>query len=237
MSDPSSSIILATKYGEQAIRLIRSATRSLSYVIYVTGALVVIALMDIFGVLYRLQLYSELQHDYIISVIALVLLGVLVPLIWRVLKARAMLDSWQQVFARGSLQMAISISMASRNKGEALRAVAEAVAELEPLRQHLDLAGTLCFTDVSVSKVSFDVLVDESLVESDELKSLLRQYGAIAIALYDVADASNVLEFHKKLESYSESTGREIGIAVIVAGEITREAIEQAGDILLIEKS
>jgi hypothetical protein len=233
----SSSIILATKYGEEAIRLIKSAARSLTFVIYVTAALVVFTLLDLFGVLYSLQLYSEVQHDYIVSVIALILLGVLVPLIWRVLKARATLDSWQDVFERRSIQMAISMSMLHREKGEALKSIAEAVAELEPFRQHLALVGTSRFTDVSVSKVSFDGLVDESIVESDELKSLLRQYGAIAIAVRDVADAASVLEFRQRLKAYSDNTGRRVGIAVIVAGEITTEAERQAGDVLLVEKA
>lgn len=237
MSDSSSSTVLATQYGEQAIRLIKSAARSLNYVIYVTAVLVIITLLDLFGVLYRFHLYSELQHDYIVSVIALVLLGVLVPLVWRVLKARTTLNSWQDVFERGSMKMAISMSLARREKGEALRAVAEAVAELEPLRRYLDTAGASKFTDVNLSKMPFDVLLDESMVELDDLKVLLREYGAIAIALYAVADASRVLEFRRQLTAYSENTGRTVGIAVIIAGEITRDAEKQAGNILLVEKA
>lgn len=237
MSGPSSSIILATKYGEQAIRLIKSAARSLTFVIYATAALVIFTLLDLFGALSLFQLYSEVQHDYIVSVIALVLLGLLVPLIWRVLKARATLDSWQDVFERRSIQMAISISMAHRDKGEALRSIAEAVAELAPLRQYLTSAGTSRFTDVSISGVPFDGLIDESNVESDELKSLLRQYGSIVIAIRDIADVSSVLEFRQRLKAYSDSTDRSIGIAVIVAGEITDDAERQAGDILIVEKA
>ena len=237
MPDPSSSIILATKYGEQAIRLIKSAARSLTFVIYVTAALVVFTLLDLFGVLYSLQLYSEVQHDYIVSLIALVLLGVLVPLIWQVFKARATLDSWQDVFERRSMQMAISMLMSHRDKGEALKSIAESVAELEPLRQYLTLAGTSRFTDVSISKVSFDGLIDESIVESDGLRNLLRHYGTIAITVRDVADAATVLEFHQRLKAYSDITGRSVGIAVIVAGEITTEAERQAGNILLVEKA
>ena len=237
VGDQSSSTILATKYGEEAIRLIRSATRSLTYVIYVTAALVVFSLLDLFGVLYHFQLYSEIQHDYVISVIALILLGVLFPLVWRVLKARTALNSWQSMFERGSLQMGISMSMAHRDKGEALKAVAETVAELEPLRQHLATAGTSKFTDVSVSGVTFDGLVDESLVEDDELKRLLREYGAIALALSDVVDASSITEFRQRIKTYSTNTGRRVGIAVMVAREITSEARRDAGEVLLVEKT
>ena len=75
------------------------------------------------------------------------------------------------------------------------------------------------------------------MVESDELRNLLRQYGAIAIAVREVVDAPTVLEFHQRLKAYSDSTGRSVGIAVIVAGEITTEAERQTGDILLVEKA
>ena len=111
------------------------------------------------------------------------------------------------------------------------------MAELEPLRQYLTLAGTSRFTDVSISKVSFDGLIDESIVESDGLRNLLRHYGTIAITVRDVADAATVLEFHQRLKAYSDITGRSVGIAVIVAGEITTEAERQAGNILLVEKA
>ena len=237
MGDPSSSTILSTKYGKQAIRLIQSATRSLKYIIYVTAALVVFSLLDLFGVLYHLQLYSEIQHDYIISVIALVLLGVLFPLVWRVLKAKRALDSWQDVFERGSLQMGISMSMMHRDKGEGIKAVAEVVEELEPLRQHLAIVGTSKFTDVSAAGVTFDALVDESVVETDELKKLLREHGAVALALKDVADISSVTDFHQRMKTYSNKTGRKIGIAVMVAREIMDEARKGAGEVLLVEKA
>lgn len=237
MVDPSSSTILSTKYGKQAIRLIRSATHSLTYVIYVIAALVIFSLLDLFGVLYHFQLYSEIQHDYIVSVIALILLGVLFPLVWRVLKATRALDSWQDVFERGSLQMGIAMSMARRDKGEALKAVAETVAELEPLRQHLANAGTVKFTDVDIAGVTFDGLVDESLVETDELKRLLREHGAVALALKDIADLPSVTEFHERIEAYSNNTGRRIGIAVMVAREVTEGARKGAGKALLVEKA
>jgi uncharacterized membrane protein len=237
MGDASSSIILATKYGEHGIRLISSAARSLTYVIYVTSALVVFSLLDLFGVLYRFQLYSEVQHDYIISVIALVLLGVLFPLAWQVVKAKRTLDSWQAVFERGSLQMGISMSMAHPDKGEALRAVTDAVAELEPLRQYLAIAGTSKFIDVSISGINFDGLIDESMVDSSELKSVLGQYGAIVIALRDVATPSSVADFRQQLKSYSDNTGRSVGLAVMVAGEISGEARRDAGEIILVEKA
>lgn len=241
-SSPSSySTILATRYGKEAVRLIRSATRSLTYVIYVTAALVVFSLLDLFGVLYRLQLYSEIQHDYIISVMALILLGVLFPLVWRVLKARMALDSWQGMFEQGSLRMGISMAMARRGKGEALVAVAETVEELEPLRQYLATAGTSKFTDAKVAGgIVFDGLVDEGMVENEELKRLLREYGAIVLAVTDVADASSVAEFRQRIKTYSASTGRSVGIAVMVAREVTGEAAARqaaGGEILLVEKA
>lgn len=219
------------------MRLIHSATRSLTYVIYVTAALVIFALLDLFGVLYHFQLYSEVQHDYVISVIALILLGVLFPLVWRVLKARRALDSWQEIFERGSLQMGISMSMTRRDKGEAIKAVAETVAELEPLRQHLASVGVSRFTDVSVGGVMFDGIVDESLVEADELKGLLREHGAIALDLKDVVDFAGVTNFHERMKTYSNNTGRRIGMAVIVASEVTDEARKGAGEVLLVEKA
>lgn len=237
MGEASSSTILSTKYGKQAIRLIGSATRSMTYVIYVTAALVIFSLLDLFGVLYHFQLYSEIQHDYIISVIALVLLGVLFPLIWKVLKARRALDSWQDVFERGSLQMGIAMSMAHRDKGEGIKAVAETVAEMEPLRQHIANVGTSRFTDVSIAGVAFDALVDESLVETDDLKRLLREHGAIALVLKDVADMSSIRDFRRRIKTYSSNTGRRIGIAAIVASEITDEARKGAGEILLVQKA
>ncbi len=237
MGDPSSSIVLATKYGMAAIRLIHSATRSLIYVLYVVAALVVFSLLDLFGVLYHFRLYSEVQHDYVISVIALILLGVLVPLVWRVLKARTALNSWQDMFERGSLQLGISMSMVRRDKGEGIKAVAETVAELEPLREYLENVGTSKFTDVSVAGVTFGGLVDENMVETDELKRLLKEYGAVVLALSDVADMQSVTEFHQRLKKYSSNTGRGIGIAVMVAREVKDEARKGAGDVLLVEKA
>lgn len=245
-SSPYSTALATTRYGKEAIRLIRSATRSLTYVIYVTAALVVFSLLDLFGVLYHLRLYSEAQHDYIVSVMALVLLGVLFPLAWRVLKARMALNSWQDVFERGSLRMGISMALARRDKGEALNAVAEAVEELEPLRRHLASASTSRFTDASAAvagegsgQVAFDALVDESMVETEELKRLMREYGAIVLALVDVADASGVAEFRRRLKTYSGSTGRRVGMAVMVAREVTDDARQSAaeGEILLVEKA
>lgn len=213
----------------------------MNYVIYVVAALVVFSLLDLFGVLYQFRLYSEVQHDYIISIIALVLLGVLFPLVWRVIKARTALDSWQDIFEHGSLRWAISMAMARRDKGEALKAVAEAVPELEPLREYLASEGTSKFTDVSVAgTTTFDCLVDESLVETEELKRLLKEYGAIAVALTDVADASYIQEFSKRIKTYSNSTGRKVAIAVVVARAIKgRETHRAAGDsmLLLVEKA
>jgi uncharacterized membrane protein len=230
------STVLATKYGGEALKLIRSATRSLTSVLYVVGALVIFSLLDLFGVLYHFRLYSEIQHDYIISIIALVLLGVLVPLIWRVLKAKNALDSWQDVFEGGSLRLGISMAMAHRDKGEALNAVAETVPELEPLRQHLATVGTSKFTDVQVAGVIFDGLVDERLVETEELKRLLREFGAVIVALMDIADISSVKEFNQNIRTYSDNMGQSVGMAVIVAKEITDEARQAAGKVLLVEK-
>ena len=132
--------------------------------------------------------------------------------------------------------------MTNKSKEEAIRAVAETVAQIgEPLRNYISSKENLKnFLDVNVKNNSnddifFDVLIDQDHVKnetsyssannSSNLKQSLLEYGAIVLNVVEGnVDNEIVRSFYNSLLKYASLTKNKVGLALIIGDSISEDA-------------
>jgi hypothetical protein len=115
------------------------------------------------------------------------------------------------------------------NKEEALMAVAETIEEIgEPLHRFFsDTRDLNRFIDVARgNKNVFDILLDKDINGiPDDLRSILKEYGAVIIKVESgVVDVDKVLMFSHLLSEYVEETKNDVGLPIIIGENISGTA-------------
>lgn len=241
MSEEASGPLTATRYGRAAAHLVDLIYKNIIKVLYVTVALSVFNILDVFGILHMLRLYSEATHDIIVAVISIILLLILSYIFLYIIKARTVLNSWMKKFESSSLSVSIRVLAKSKNKEDIIHAIAESVHEISPyLYKYVENDDLARFIDVDVNGVKFDILIDKERVDV-ELKDVLKSYGSIIAMVVDgVADEGKMDEFYKKLTAYSKITGNRVGLALLIADRVEARASAKhkaIDSLLIIEQS
>jgi hypothetical protein len=244
--DLSSSTILTSRFGHESARLIHLAQKNLYIVIGLIVAIVALSILNIVGALGYFSTSSE-QVDKIVDVLLLlVLIAALAPLVLLLLRSRNMLDRWTDMFERNTIMATMSITMTARTKEEAILALPQSIQEIsEPLQEYIDSKKTKDlneFLDVSIhdARISmvFDVLLDSDHVLDDDsnasnnLKKVLREYGAIIIKIVDGdIDRNSVESFTDSLVKYISVTKHPVDIGLVIGDSLTDDAREYASKI------
>jgi hypothetical protein len=242
--DLSSSAILTTRFGHESTRLIHLAQKNLYVVIGLIAALVVLSILNILGALDYFSTSSE-QVDKIVDLTLLaVLIAVLIPLVLLLLRSRNVLERWTDMFERNTIMATMSITMTARTKEEAILALSQSIQEIsKPLQDYIDSRKTSPneFLSVSIHDTNdllFDVLLDSDHVVNDgssssnNLKRVLKEYGAIIIKIVDGDIDRNLVEsFADSLIKYNSVTRHQIGIGLVIGDSLTDDAREYASKI------
>ena len=234
------STLLTSRFGYTSAKLIHSVEKNLYAVMIVILAIAAISILNILGILD--YLYSEDVDYFVDLMLSIVLIIVVAPLVFLIIKSRRVLDKWNNMFEINTLSTSLNIVIANRNKEEVLKGLTYSVAQIsEPLQAYIeskksDLSEFLDFkVNVNVhgngNHLKFDILLDANQVVDDNstisnnLKEILRNYGSIAVKIIDVAIDKNTVEsFVNCLLTYVSSTKNDIGLGLIIGEEIATDA-------------
>lgn len=247
--DISSSTILTSRFGYESTRLIHFVQKNLYIVIGLIAALVVLSILNILGALNYFSTSSE-QVDRIVDIVLLlVLIVVLAPLALLFLRSRNVLDRWVDMFERNTIMATMSITMKARTKEEAILALSQSIEEISnPLQEYIDSKKTSLneFFNVYVHNVNnlvFDVLLDSDHVLNDgsnvsnNLKTVLKEYGAIIIKIVDGDMDKNLVEsFADCLIKYNLVTSQPVGMGLVIGDSLTVDAREYANKMIFHRK-
>jgi hypothetical protein len=236
-SYPASSMILTSRFGYASAKLIHSVEKNLYIVLAVIVSIATLSILNTLGILNFLH---PRNVDYFVDLaLSIVLIIVVVPLVFLIIKSKKVLDKWNDMFEKNTISTSMNIVMEDRTKGEALKALAFSVGEIsEPLQAYIESkkSGLSEFYDVNVNAdLKFDILLDANHVLNDgstisnNLKQILQYYGAAVVKIVDGAiDKNTVKSFVNSLSTYASLTKTEIGLGLIIGEEIRREGQEFA---------
>jgi hypothetical protein len=185
------STILTSKFGYASAKVIHSVEKNLYIVLAVILSIAVLSILNILGILN--YLYAE-NVDYFVDVfLSIVLIIVVIPLVFLILKSRRVLDKWNDMFERNTISTSINISMTNRTNKDALHSLVYSVDEIsEPLQSYIESKKSDLseFLDVTLDDgLKFNVLLDRNNVIADgsqishNLAQTLRDYGSIVIKI------------------------------------------------------
>src|ERR1051326_2656582 len=122
----SESPTLATRYAHRAATLVRSIEKNSYLIIGIIIALFVLSTLDM------LEVHDILpfSFDPLITVFSAGSIIASSYMLRLTIKSKRVLENWADVFERNSIAAGINISMSSRNREEAVRAIAETVEEI-----------------------------------------------------------------------------------------------------------
>jgi hypothetical protein len=241
--DLSSSTILTSRYGHESTQLIHVIEKNLLLIMAIIVAMAVLSILNTFGVLEYLYTHDV---DYIVDLtLSIILVVVLAPLIILLLKSRRTLDRWADMFERNTIVTTMNIAMKNRSKEEAILALPQSVQQIsEPLQEYIDSKRSddmSEFLNVSVdSGLVFDVLLDANHLLNDgsadrisnNLKMVLKEYGAIVIDIIDGnVDRHSVEAFTDSLSQYNTMTNNQIGLGLIIGENVAEDARQYAIEI------
>jgi hypothetical protein len=236
-SYPASSMILTSRFGYASAKLIHSVEKNLYIVLAVIVSIATLSILNTLGILNYLH---PKNVDYFVDLtLSIVLIIVVVPLVFLIIKSKNVLDKWNDMFEKNTISTSMNIVMEDRTKGEALKALAFSVGEMsEPLHAYIESKKSDLseFYDVNVNAdLKFNILLDANHVLNDgstisnSLKQILQDYGAAVVKIVDGAVDKNTVEsFVNSLSTYASLTKTEIGLGLIIGEEIRREGQEFA---------
>jgi hypothetical protein len=267
--------ILSTRYAYKAAKMVCLIAKNFLIIIGVVAAVLFFTVIDVLQEAGRITSWLNNDiTDIIIVCLAAASLAALLSAFWMLLRSRNLLNNWANVFEQNSIRTGMSITMADKTREEAVLAIAEVIEEIGvPLRKYIASKEKLEeFFDVttinSKSRMrrgkqqeqeqgpgtsTFDVLIDADHILrttndtiSDDLKEILRKYGAIIIKIVDgIIDKKSVQSFSNSLADYiSLSKRNKVGLALIIGDDFTHDANNIARhyrnkrmyDLILIEK-
>ena len=149
------------------------------------------------------------------------------------------------MFERNTIIATMSITMAARTKEEAILGLSQSIQEIsKPLQEYIDSRKTSLneFLEVSIhnnNNLIFDVLLDSDHVLNDgsssasnNLKNVLKDYGAIIIKIVDGdIDRNLVRSFTDSLLKYNSVTKHPIGMGLVIGDNLTDDTREYANKI------
>jgi hypothetical protein len=231
--DSEISTVLTSKFGYASAKVIHSVEKNLYIVLTVIVSIAVLSILNILGILN--YIYAE-NVDYFVDLfLSIVLIVVVVPLVFLILKSRRVLDKWNDMFERNTISASINISMTNRTSKDALLSLIYSVNEIsDPLQSYIESKKSDLseFLDVTLDVgLKFDVLLDGNNVIDDgsqisnNLVQTLRDYGAIVVKITDgVVDENVVKSFVDVLSRYTSATKNKIGLGLIIGEEISENA-------------
>jgi uncharacterized membrane protein len=236
-SYPASSTILTSRFGYASAKLIHSVEKNLYIVLAVIVSIATLSILNTLGILN--YLHPENVDYFVDLTLSIVLIIVVVPLVFLIIKSKKVLDKWNDMFEKNTISTSMNIVMEDRTKGEALKALAFSVGEMsEPLHAYIESKKSDLseFYDVNVNAdLKFNILLDANHVLNDgstisnSLKQILQDYGAAVVKIVDGAVDKNTVEsFVNSLSTYASLTKTEIGLGLIIGEEIRREGQEFA---------
>jgi hypothetical protein len=234
---PASSTILTSRFGYASAKLIHSVEKNLYIVLAVIVSIATLSILNTLGILN--YLHPENVDYFVDLTLSIVLIIVVVPLVFLIIKSKKVLDKWNDMFEKNTISTSMNIVMADRTKGEALKAFAFSVGEIsEPLQAYIESKKSDLseFYDVNVNPdLKFDILLDVNHVLNDgssisnNLKQILQDYGAAVVKIVDgTIDKNTVESFVNSLSTYASLSKTEIGLGLIIGEEIRREGQEFA---------
>jgi uncharacterized membrane protein len=236
-SYPASSTILTSRFGYASAKLIHSVEKNLYIFLAVIVSIATLSILNTLGILN--YLHPENVDYFVDLTLSIVLIIVVVPLVFLIIKSKNVLDKWNDMFEKNTISTSMNIVMEDRTKGEALKALAFSVGEIsEPLHAYIESKKSDLseFYDVNVNAdLKFNILLDANHVLNDgstisnSLKQILQDYGAAVVKIVDGAVDKNTVEsFVNSLSTYASLTKTEIGLGLIIGEEIRREGQEFA---------
>jgi len=236
-SYPASSMILTSRFGYASTKLIHSVEKNLYIVLAVIVSIATLSILNTLGILN--YLHPENVDYFVDLTLSIVLIIVVVPLVFLIIKSKNVLDKWNDMFEKNTISTSMNIVMEDRTKEEALKALAFSVGEIsEPLHAYIESKKSDLseFYDVNVNAdLKFDILLDANHVLNDgstisnNLKQILQYYGAAVVKIVDGAIDKNTVEsFVNSLSTYASLTKTEIGLGLIIGEEMRKEGQEFA---------
>ena len=234
---PATSTILTSRFGNASAKLIHSVETNLYIVLAVIVSIATLSILNTLGILN--YLHPENVDYFVDLTLSIVLIIVVVPLVFLIIKSKNVLDKWNDMFEKNTISTSMNIVMEDRTKGEALKALAFSVGEIsEPLHAYIESKKSDLseFYDVNVNAdLKFNILLDANHVLNDgstisnSLKQILQEYGAAVVKIIDGAVDKNTVEsFVNSLSTFASLTKTEIGLGLIIGEEIRREGQEFA---------
>jgi hypothetical protein len=231
--DSEISTVLTSKFGYASAKVIHSVEKNLYIVLTVIVSIAVLSILNILGILN--YIYAENVDYFVDMFLSIVLIIVVVPLVFLILKSRRVLDKWNDMFERNTISASINISMTNRTSKDALLSLIYSVNEIsDPLQSYIESKKSDLseFLDVTLDVgLKFDVLLDGNNVIDDgsqisnNLVQTLRDYGAIVVKITDgVVDENVVKSFVDVLSRYTSATKNKIGLGLIIGEEISENA-------------
>lgn len=249
---------LITAYSQKAVSTIRSIEHILYLLLSVLIGFALLVLIDTAAIKGYIQFLSDDEYDVVLSLIALIAIGIMIFLLRIILRTRRKLDNWAYVFEKNSIGSLISIGLSNLNKTSLLFSIVENIGTIsEPLKKYIfaNNDNIYAFFDQKISdKIHFDILIDSEKISSggsdneEELViSKLNEYGSIIgkiIPHPSIIHINEIKSFIQAVLEYSKSKNRFVGLALLAGNEVSNEAMEYAknysnksiGYLIIIEK-
>ena len=253
----SESPTLATRYAHRAATLVRSIEKNSYLIIGIVIALFVLSALDMLGG----HDILPFSLDPIITVFSAGSIIALSYMLRLTIKSKRVLENWADVFERNSIAAGINISMSSRTREEAVRAIAETVEEIgSQLREYISSRDNYNeFFDITFGKdtatattTQFDIVIDKDNLKPTEnsssyqdLKLALQKYGSVIVNFVSgTIDANTILYFYNLLSRYISITKNNVSLALIIGDDATSDAFNLAshpknkkiGYVIIIER-
>ena len=235
LSSPLESPTLATRYAHKAAALVHSIEKNSYVIIGIVVGLFILATLDL------LEVHEHLpfSFDPIITVFSAASIAALLFMLRLTIKSKRVLEHWADTFERNSISAGINISMSSRTKEEAVRAIAETVEEIGPfLREYISSRDSYNeFFDIVIGKedtataAQFDIVIDKDNLKPTEnssyqdLKLALQKYGSIIVKFVNgTIDTNTILTYSNLLSRYISITKNNVSLALIIGDGATSDA-------------
>ena len=237
------SLILLSKYSQEASQLIKSFTKKIPFVLTI---LIIITSMTIFDLVKEFGFVMFLPDqtiDAIIISVSILLIIFLIFTIHPILKFQKILDKWSNLFGTNSIRTNILLTINDKSKEEILNALAETIEEIDiPLHQYLLKSKQQHnneFYNVSIddtSNTTFDILIDTSTIKSDidfsSLKKTIQDYGSILVKIVEKSIDKNITQtFIDCLQKYRMKKGNKIGLALLIGESIEQKSYKLINNI------
>ena len=230
---PASSTILTSRFGYASAKLIHSVEKNLYVVLAVILSIATLSILNTLGILN--YLHPENVDYFVDLTLSIVLIVVVIPLVFLIVKSRRVLDNWNDMFEKNTITTSMNITMKDRTELEALKALAFSVREIsEPLQAYLESKKSDLseFFNVNTdAHLKFNILLDANHVLnngstiSNNLKRTLQDFGPVVVRIIDGAIDKNTVEsFVNSLSTYASMTKTHIGLGLIIGEEIQRDA-------------